>query len=118
MIISIKEDKMNEITLEENRSLNHKNNIHCVARRKYYLENQFSETYLTQREAEAVFWVIQGLTNRQTAEKMQLSSRTIEYYLRNVRGKLNCYSKSHLIRVLKKSPFLSLIEKQVDLTTD
>lgn len=81
-----------------------------IHRRKHYLGEQFPETYLTQREAECTFWVIQGLTNKEVADKMQLSSRTIEYYLRNVRCKLNCYSKAHLIKVLKGSGFLTRID--------
>ena len=73
----------------------------------------FPEIYLTQREAECVFWVIEGLTNKEVADKMELSSRTIEYYLRNVRVKLNCYSKAHLVKMLKNAPILKLIRQQV-----
>jgi DNA-binding CsgD family transcriptional regulator len=106
---------MNDILLENSRQLTAGKFIDCIARRKYYLGDKFPEIYLTQREAECVFWIIRGLTNKEVADKMQLSSRTIEYYLRNVRTKLNCYSKSHLIRVLQGAPFLSLIQDQVDL---
>lgn len=104
---------MNEILLEDHRSNIPDKFICCQERRKYYLGKQFPEIYLTQREAECVFWIMKGLTNKQTADKMELSSRTIEYYLRNVRTKLNCYSKAHLIRVLHKAHFLSVIEKQI-----
>ena len=83
-----------------------------INRRKYYLGESFPEIYLTQREAECVFWVVNGLTNKETAEKMQLSSRTIEYYLRNVRCKLNCYSKAHLIQVLKKTGLAQTLGQQ------
>jgi DNA-binding CsgD family transcriptional regulator len=87
--------------------------IYCPIRRKYYLGDRFPESYLTQREAECSYWVINGLTNKETAEKMCLSSRTIEYYLRNIRCKLNCYSKSHLVKMLKQSAFLPIIEQQI-----
>ena len=103
---------MNEIMLEDHRRSIPDKFICCPSRRKYYLGKQFPEIYLTQREAECVYWVMKGLTNKQTADKMELSSRTIDYYLRNVRTKLNCYSKAHLIRVLDKACFLSEIEKQ------
>jgi len=87
--------------------------IYCPIRRKYYLGEPFPEIYLTQREAECVYWVITGLTNKEAADKMELSSRTIEYYLRNVRCKLNCYSKGHLIKLLKGSHFLPIIQQQI-----
>jgi DNA-binding CsgD family transcriptional regulator len=87
--------------------------IYCPIRRKYYLGDRLSGSYLTQREAECSYWVIKGLTNKETGEKMDLSSRTIEYYLRNIRCKLNCYSKSHLVKVLKEGSFLQIIEQQL-----
>lgn len=104
---------MNEVALREYTYTCPEKLIYHRARRKYYLQPPYSESYLTQREAECVFWVMEGLTNKEIADKMDLSSRTIEYYLRNVRVKLNCYSKAHLIKMLKDAPILALIRQQV-----
>jgi DNA-binding CsgD family transcriptional regulator len=104
---------MTHIFLDESWPADFDPGIYCPVRRKYYLGPQFPEIYLTQREAECVYWITKGLTNKQTADEMQLSSRTIEYYLRNVRCKLNCYSKAHLIKLLQQAAFLPVIDQQV-----
>jgi DNA-binding CsgD family transcriptional regulator len=104
---------MNPVFLESIAPTEHDRKIYCPIRRKYYLGDQFPEIYLTQREAECSYWVIRGLTNKQVADQMQLSPRTIEYYLRNIRCKLNCYSKIHLVKLLQKAAFLPVIEEQI-----
>ena len=60
----------------------------------------FQSCLLTDREIECASWAVQGLTNREIANEMQLSSRTIEAYINNLKKKLNCYSKVQLITVL------------------
>lgn len=104
---------MTDIFLDESWQNNIRPSIYWPIRRKYYLGSGFPEVYLTQREAECVYWIINGLTNQQTADQMELSPRTIEYYLRNVRCKLNCYSKAHLIKLLQQATFLPMIEQQL-----
>ena len=37
----------------------------------------------------------------------------IEYYLKNIRNKLSCYSKLHLLRVISKTNFLETFEPRV-----
>jgi DNA-binding CsgD family transcriptional regulator len=104
---------MTELFLDESWQTTVDPELYCPIRRKYYLGPGFPDVYLTQREAECVYWIISGLTNQQAADQMQLSPRTIEYYLRNVRCKLNCYSKAHLVKLLQHAAFLPMIEQQI-----
>ncbi len=81
-----------------------------ASRRHYYLGAPYTGQYLTRREAECLLLMLRGYTNGETAEYLKLSSRTIEYYLKNIRNKLNCYSKIHLLRQIQKTNFMDIID--------
>lgn len=51
---------------------------------------------LSKREKECLFWMIQGKTGREIADKLHLSPRTIEFYFENCKNKLGCCIKSEL----------------------
>lgn len=61
---------------------------------------------LSHREKEVLFLVSKGLFAIQIADHLQLSKRTIEHYIENMKNKLNCYSKAELIQ--KANEFLSI----------
>ncbi len=67
------------------------------------------EMHLTEREVDTLKELMHGYTNKEIANKLGLSSRTIEYYLKNVRTKLDCASKRELIRLLLKTDFIQKI---------
>ena len=69
------------------------------------LSGQFSGQYLTRREAQCVYHTMQKLTIQKTAEKMNLSPRTIEFYLKRIRTKLNSQRKKDLINKLDRVNF-------------
>jgi len=54
------------------------------------LDHPFSETQstLTSREQEVVRWVIQGLTNKQIAARLEISDKTVKAHLSNIFSKL------------------------------
>lgn len=54
------------------------------------------EEPLTPREKEVVTCVVQGLTNKQTADKLHLSSHTITTHRKNIAAKLNIHSTAGL----------------------
>lgn len=64
---------------------------------------QLSEVLsLTHRESQVLLLVSKGLFAIQIAEYLQLSKRTVEHYIENVKNKLNCYSKAELIQKAQK----------------
>ncbi len=81
-----------------------------VNRRHYYLGSPYEGQYLTRREAECLLLMLRGYTNQEAAHTLTLSSRTVEYYLKNIRNKLDCYSKIHLLCQIQKTNFLDLID--------
>jgi DNA-binding NarL/FixJ family response regulator len=60
--------------------------------------NQLPPTSLTTREKEILDLVSQGLTNQQIAEKLFISSRTIDTHRTNIMHKLGVHDVAHLVR--------------------
>lgn len=81
-------------------------------RRNYFLDHPFENVYLTPREAETAFWIVQDYTLAATAEKMSLSSRTIEFYVKNMRAKLLCANKKEMIEKILQTNLLQQLEKE------
>jgi len=67
--------------------------------KNFYLDNHNSQNNikLTQRQLECLYYLVKGLTAKDTGEVMGLSYRTIEFYLKNTKAKLNCKSRVELI---------------------
>lgn len=57
-----------------------------------------SDEPLTQREVDVLRLIAQGYTNKQAAELLSLSVRTVEYHRGNITGKLNLHSRVELAR--------------------
>ena len=80
--------------------------------RTYHLGDYFPNIYLTKREAETMFWVVQDFTNAQAASEMNLSSRTVEFYVKNLKLKLQCKTKKELIEKILQTDLLQRLEKE------
>ena len=80
--------------------------------RSYYLGDDYPNVYLTKREAETMFWIVQELTIAEAAEKMHLSARTVEFYVKNMKLKLSCANKKELIEKVLDSDLLQQLEKE------
>lgn len=74
--------------------------------RTYYLTPQYPNVYLTKREAECLFWMVQDHTIIETALKMGLSARTVEFYVKNMKIKLQCLRKKQLIEKILQTDLL------------
>jgi two-component system response regulator NreC len=53
---------------------------------------------LTEREVEILRLIVQGYTNRQIADTLTLSVRTVEYHRANLTSKLGLHSRADLVR--------------------
>jgi len=76
----------------------------------YPLGDKFTGIHLSQREAECMALLLKGKTVRHVAEELKLSIRTVEFYLKNMKTKLNCKSKFALIEKIQQSDFPKNIE--------
>lgn len=67
--------------------------------------------YFTQREAECVIHILKGKTMNETGEILNLSPRTVEYYLTKIKRKLKCRKKSELIQLVADTEFVKNFEQ-------
>lgn len=64
------------------------------------LANDFPEVAFTEREMETLFYTLTGYTSKEVGKKLDLSHRTVESYLDNIKDKLHCNSKAEIRNVL------------------
>lgn len=67
---------------------------------RYYLGKKFPGTYLTPREMDCAKYLVSGFTHTMIADLLGLSTRTIEYYTKNIRMKLHCHTRTELVSTL------------------
>ncbi|MFD2617067.1 response regulator transcription factor [Terrilactibacillus laevilacticus] len=67
---------------------------------KTFAENYHVEISkdLTYREKEIIRWVAQGVSNKEIAEKLQISEYTVKNHLKNIFNKLNLKNRVQLVR--------------------
>lgn len=67
------------------------------------------ETLLSPRELECMRCLLNGYTSAQTATLLDLSKRTVEHYIENVKLKTNCYTKLDLFQKFRELEALGLL---------
>lgn len=77
-----------------------------VAGQRVYLESLGSEIYLTPREVTVSVLLCQGLKCKQIAKQLNISDRTVEFYIRNLKLKFNCRFKIELINIFNQLKYL------------
>lgn len=75
------------------------------AAKVFFLGKDYPGVYFTTREAQCMVLVMQGYTLKEIGQRLILSPRTIECYVRNMRSKLGCRSRANLIRAILESDF-------------
>jgi two-component system response regulator NreC len=65
------------------------------------------EELLTPRELDVLNLIVQGYTNRQVADELQLSMRTVEGYRANLTEKLGLHNRADLVRYARKHGLLA-----------
>jgi two-component system, NarL family, response regulator NreC len=63
---------------------------------------------LTEREIEVLRFIVQGHTNRQIADRLNLSVRTVEYHRANLTSKLGLHSRADLVRYAAEHGLLDI----------
>lgn len=70
--------------------------------KRYYLNNGSTEVYLTNKEYACLRELSQGLTTKETARILKVSSRTIEQHTATLKEKLGCSHITEAIHIAKK----------------
>lgn len=78
-----------------------KDKLNILAQQKYQHQPE-----LTTREKQCLLHLSKGLSARETADILNISRRTVEKHLDNVKLKFNCSKKVELMRLLMEGNFL------------
>ena len=62
-------------------------------------------SYLTQQEYRCLSHLIEGLTVKKTADQLDLSPRTVEFYLANIKTRFNVKKKRNLIELFSQNNY-------------
>lgn len=73
----------------------------------YYLNSEYGDIKLSKRQAQCLFYLLRGKTTKMIAKILQLSNRTVESYLEDIKDKMGCANKAQLI---EKSIYLGFLE--------
>jgi len=63
----------------------------------YYLDGTYDNYGLTLRESECLFFLLRGKSAKQIGKRLDISPRTVESYIENIKMKFNCKRKCDLI---------------------
>lgn len=81
-------------------------------RKKYPLGDYFPGISLAEREAECVYLLLQNKRYKQISSEMNISLRTVETYIKNIRAKLRCNKKAEIIELIQRSAFLKYYQAE------
>lgn len=83
--------------------------------KRVFLGSAFPGVYFTPREAELAIFLGE-YKYREIAAIMKVSHRTTEYYSTNMKKKLHCCNKRHLVYVLKHSGIVDQLKAVIDVS--
>ena len=71
-------------------------------RSRYYIEGKNGDAYLTKKEAVILAYIAKGKITKKVASILNISPRTVESHVENMKMKLHCHSKAELIEIFLK----------------
>lgn len=77
--------------------------------KEYHFQVDNMEITLSKREFECLIALLEGKTGQQTANDLQVSIKTVEAYLANIRGKFQCKNRAEIFSKAKALGLLTLI---------
>ena len=80
-----------------------------------YVKAYLSEQGLSRRETEVVVLVLQGMTNKQVADKLCVAEKTVKFHLTNIYKRMKISRRSQIVWTL---PLGDFVEKLKDKPTE
>lgn len=71
-----------------------------------YLKDHLSGQGLSKRETEVVVLVLQGLTNKQVADKLCVAEKTVKFHLTNIYKRMKISRRSQIVWTLPLGDFV------------
>ena len=94
---------------------------HCDAKAAkavpmYFLGDRYEGVYFTKRETETLSYLLQGKTIPETGKMLNLSARTIEFYVKNMKLKTGAKSKVELLEKVRTTKIMEYVQPDYDET--
>jgi DNA-binding CsgD family transcriptional regulator len=83
--------------------------VNKISSIKDRIKNNFKKSNaenLTHRQLDCLYYLVRGMTIKEIAATLELSSKTVEHYLQTIKEKLHCYKKSQLITKALCIPYI------------
>lgn len=84
-----------------------------IGQNSYMLNTKFNNIKLTERQSEVIFYILRGKTAKQISLFLNLSPRTVEEYLCQLKYKFNVGNKHELIDKAIAAGFLNTIPERL-----
>lgn len=91
----------------------HGNQNELLGQNSYMLGNKFDNIKLSDRQSEVLFYLLRGKTIKQIAILLNLSSRTTEDYLEQLKNKFNVSNRYELIDTAISLGYLNIIPERL-----
>jgi len=75
--------------------------------KNYYLGEDYPGIYFTRREVDCLMCLLDSHTIVSAATILELSPRTVEFYVKNMRMKIGVKTKSDLLKKIRKMGFMN-----------
>lgn len=79
----------------------------------YVVNDTLMGTDLTNRESECLFFILRGKSCKTIARILEISPKTVEYYIDQLKYKMNCVTKSDLIEQALRLGYINFIPKSL-----
>jgi len=106
-VINFKDFNKNINYINKSLEVNKNNDFTNINKLYFYLDNELK--YFTKREVECIYNLILGYPAKKSADVMNISKRTYDMHLDNIKIKLHCKKSSEIIFILAKIELLKSI---------
>lgn len=79
----------------------------------YSIQDNFPDINLTSQEEICLFYLMRGMTAPHIAAKLNISKRTAEFHINNIKQKLGCTSKSDVIDKAVSLGLINILPKRI-----
>ncbi len=85
----------------------------CKEQFSYILNDTYFNNSLSERETECLFFTLRGKSSKTIGKILNLSAKTVEYYIDQLKIKLNCKNKAELIEHALTNGYLNVLPNRL-----
>lgn len=78
---------------------------------KIFIGNENKNVYLNKREAQCAYLMLMGDSRQVVSEKLNISPRTYDHYIKMIKIKLGCHHRDKAINILRELDFMKKFEE-------